>query len=181
MLRNARRGLIVPAALGLPALALLACVQRPALVIETSTGDIVRLESWTATLSSSDVLGGTATLSPLTYRETLATITLSGAAPRSVHAWYVQLGQCGRDLGILAGPHLYTLLVADEQGYARSTVTLPFTVPTTGNYYVSVRQGDEHRSAVMACGNLTRDPIEGELTIAKGQDLWMRTRTRRGT
>lgn len=169
MLRITLRGLIPLAALGLPALTLLACVQRPALVIETSTGDVVRLESWTATLSSSDVLGGTATLSPLTYRETLATITLSGAAPRSVHAWYVQLGQCGRDLGILAGPQLYTPLVADEQGYARSTVTLPFTVPTTGNYYVSVRQGDEHRSAVMACGNLTRDPLEGGPAIAEAR------------
>ena len=167
MFRIALRGLIALAALGFPALTLFACVQRPPLVVETSTGDIIRLESWTATLSSSDALGGTATLAPLTYRETVATITLSGAAPRSVHAWYVQLGQCGRDLGILAGPQLYTPLVADEQGYARSTVTLPFTVPTTGNYYVSVRQGDEHRSAVMACGNLTRDPLEGGPTIAE--------------
>src|SRR5688500_13206818 len=105
--------------------------------------------------------GGTATLTPLTSRETLATITVSGAAPRSVHGWYVQLGQCGRDLGILSGPHLYTPLVADERGYARSTVTLPFTVPTTGNFYVSVRQGDEYHSAVVACGSLARDPLDG--------------------
>jgi hypothetical protein len=139
------------------------------MVIETSTGDVVRLESWTATIASSDALGGTATLSPLTYRETLATISLSGAAPRSVHVWYVQLGQCGRDLGILAGPQVYTSLVADERGDARATVALPFTVPTNGNYYVSVRQADAQRSAVVACGNLTRDPLEGGPAIAEAR------------
>jgi hypothetical protein len=168
MLRIALRGLVALAALGLPALTL-ACVQRPPLVVETSTGDIVRLESWTASLASSDALGGTARLTPLTYRETLATITLSGAAPRSAHAWYVQLGQCGRDLGILTGPQAYTPLVADEQGYAQATATLPFTVPTSGNYYVSVRQADEYRSAVVACGNLTRDPLDGGPAIAEAR------------
>jgi len=167
MLRVVSRASSLLPATGLLALALLGCVQRPPLVVETSAGDIVRLESWTATLASSDALGGTATLTPLTYRETLATITVSGAAPRSVHGWYVQLGQCGRNLGILSGPHLYTPLVADEQGYARSTVTLPFTVPTTGNFYVSVRQGDEYHSAVVACGNLTRDPLDGGPMIAE--------------
>ena len=154
---------------GLVAMALLACVQRPALVVETSTGDVIRLERWTATLASSDALGGTATLTPLTYRETLATITVSGAAPRSVHAWYVQLGQCGRDLGILTGPQAYSPLVADERGYARATATLPFTVPTTGNFYVSVRQADEYPSAVVACGNLTRDPLDGGPAIAEAR------------
>ena len=169
MLRIALRGLVALAAPGLPALTLLACVQRPALVIETSTGDVVRLERWTATLSSSDALGGTATLSPLTYRETVATITLSGASPRSVHGWYVQLGQCGRDLGILAGPQSYAPLLSDERGHARSTVTLPFTVPTTGSYHVSVHQADEYRSAVVACGNLARHPLDGGPTIAEAR------------
>ena len=90
---------------GLAALTLLACVQRPALVIETSTGDVVRLESWTASLSSPSGLRGTATLAPGgTYRETLATIAITGAQPRAVHAWYAHVGACGRDVGILIGP-----------------------------------------------------------------------------
>lgn len=169
MLRIVPRASSLLSMSGLLAMTLLGCVQRPALVVETSAGDVIRLESWTATLGSSEALGGTATLTPLTYRETLATITVSGAAPRAVHGWYVHLGQCGRDLGILAGTHLYTPLVADDQGYARSTVTLPFTSPTTGNFYVSVRQADDYHSAVVACGNLTRDPLDGGPAIAEAR------------
>ena len=169
MLRIPRRALFTGAPLILSALTLLACVQRPPLVVETSTGDIVRLESWTATLSSSTGLGGLVTLTPATYRETLATISVSGAAPNATHAWYVQLGECGRDLGILAGPQAYVPLVADQRGDGRSTVTLPFTVPMNGRYFVSVRAADTERSAIVACGNLTRDPIEGGPTVAEAR------------
>lgn len=169
MLRIPRRGLIMAAALTLPALTAAACVQRPPLVVEMSTGDIIRLESWTATLSSSTELGGLATLTPATYRETLATISVSGAAPNATHAWYVQLGECGRDLGILAGPQAYVPLVADQRGDGTSTVTLPFTVPMNGRYFVTVRAADTERSAVIACGNLTKDPLEGGQTVAEGR------------
>jgi hypothetical protein len=169
MLRIPRRALFMVAAVALSALTLTACVQRPPLVVEMSTGDIIRLESWTATLSSATDLGGMARLTPATYRETLATISVSGAAPNATHAWYVQLGECGRDLGILAGPQAYVPLVADQRGDGRSTVTLPFTVPMNGRYFVTVRAADTERSAVVACGNLTRDPIEGGPTVAEGR------------
>jgi hypothetical protein len=169
MLRTARRALAMLAASGLVALTMLACVQPPALVIENSTGDVVPLETWTATISSSAApLRGTATLSPgATYRETRATITLSGAAPRAVHAWHVQPGECGHDPGILGGPQWYTPLTADDQGDARSTVTLPFTVPTSGRYFVSVRQSASDSSPIVACGNLTKDRSVGGPTIAE--------------
>ena len=168
MLRIARRALALLVALALPALTLMACVQRPALVVETSTGDVIRLESWTASLSSSEGLRGTATLAPgLTYRETLATVSVAGGAPNAVHSWYVQLGECGRDLGILAGPQAYTPVVTDGRGDGTSTVTLPFTVPTRGQYFVTVRPVE--RSAVVACGNLTKDRIDNGQTIAEGR------------
>lgn len=170
MIRIALRGLFMRAALGLPTLALLACVQRPALVVETSNGDIIRLDSWTATLSSpSGALRGTVTLSPgSTYRETLATISLTGAAPHGVHGWYVQLGTCGHDLGILS-PQAYTAIVADSAGTARSAVTLPFTVPTSGDYFVSVRGSRSDGSGPVACGNLTKDHPAGGTTIAEAR------------
>lgn len=169
MLRIGRRALSPLAALALPALTLTACVQRPPLVVETSTGDIIRLESWTAMLSSSTGLGGMATLTPATYRETLATISVSGAAPNATHAWYVQLGECGRDLGILAGPQAYVPLVVDQRGDGTSTVTLPFTVPMNGRYFVTMRAADTERSAVVACGDLTKDRVDGGQTIAEGR------------
>ena len=155
MVRTAPRPLVLLVGLALPALTLLACVQPPAIVIETSTGDVVRLETWTATLSGA--LHGTVALSPgVTYRETLATITVSGATPRAVHAWYVHLGECGHERGILAGLQPYTPITADEQGTIAAAIALPFTVPTAGEYSVTVRQSEQVNSSPVACGNLTK-------------------------
>ena len=168
MLRIALRGLAVLAALVLPALTLFACVQPPALVIETSTGDVVPLESWSATLiaAASDVRG-TATLEPgATYRETRASVSITGAAPSSTHAWLVQLGECGHELGVLMGPMAYTPIVADAEGAGASSVTLPFTVPTGGRYSVTVRQSESETSPAVACGNLTKGRLVGGPTIA---------------
>ena len=140
-------------------------------MIETSSGDVVPLESWTVTLSApSAEIRGTATLAPgATYRETQATVTLSGATPRAVHAWYVQLGECGRDRGILVGPQAYAPIVVDAQGEGRSTVTLPFTVPTNGHYFVTVRQSESDASAVVACGNLTMRHLMAVPTVAEAR------------
>ena len=170
MPRIALRGLVILTSVGLSALTLLSCVQRPALVIETSTGDVVRLETWTATLAAPSAgMSGTAMLSPgVTYRETLASITLNDATPGAVHAWYVHLGECGHDRGILAGPQAYAPVSVGDKGGGVSLVTLPFTVPTNGHYFVSVRQSDAESSPVVACGNLTKDPPAGA-TIAQAR------------
>ena len=153
MLRIAPRPFALTATVGLT---LAACVQRPAMVIETSTGDVVPLETWSATLSGA--LHGTVTLAPgVTYRETLATITISGATPRAVHGWYVQLGECGHERGVLAGLQPYTPLTANDQGAAAASVALPYTVPTAGDYSVAVLQSEMANSSPVACGNLTKD------------------------
>jgi hypothetical protein len=169
MLRIVLRGLAVLTVLALPALTLLACVQRPALVIETSSGDVVTLESWTATLiAPSAEIRGTATLAPgVTFRETRATITLAGAAPLAVLAWYVQLGECGHDRGILAGPMAYTPIIVNGNGDGTASVMLPFTVPMGGQYFVSVHRSESESSPVVACGNLTKDRALGGPTIAQ--------------
>lgn len=168
MLRIAVRGLVVLATLGIPALTLFACVQPPALVVETSTGDVVRLESWTAPLTPiSSEVRGTATLEPgASYRETRASISISGAAPRSAHAWVVQLGECGHELGVLTGPMAYTPIMAGADGAGSSAVTLPFTVPTSGRYSVTVRESELGTSRAVACGNLTKSPLVSGPTIA---------------
>jgi hypothetical protein len=168
MLRIALRGLAVLATLGIPALTLFACVQPPALVVETATGDVVRLESWTTVLAPiSSEVRGTATLEPgSTYRETRATIAISGAVPRSAHAWLVQLGECGHELGVLSGPMAYTPLVVGTDGAGSSAVTLPFTVPTSGRYSVTVRESEIETSRAVACGNLTKSPLVAGPTVA---------------
>ena len=167
MRRIALHALAMTATTGLLVLALPACVQPPAMVIETSTGAIIPLGTWTATLWGA--LHGTVTLSPgITYRETLATITVTGATPRAVHAWFVQLGECGHERGILGGLHPYAPITADDQGTAAASVALPFTVPTAGEYSVTVLQSELLNSSPVACGNLTKDHAAGP-TIANRQ------------
>ena len=168
MLRIAVRGMVVLATLGIPALTLFACVQPPALVVETSTGDVVRLESWSAVLDPiSSEVRGTATLEPgSTYRETRATVAISGAAPSSAHAWLIHLGECGHELGVLSGPMAYTPITVSGDGAGTSTVTLPFTVPTSGRYSVTVRESQHETSRAVACGNLTKSPLVAGPTVA---------------
>ncbi len=167
MLHIVLRGLGVLTVFALPALTLLACVQPPALVIDTPRG-VVPLEPWRASLSApSGDIRGTATLAPVTYRETEATLTLAGAIPRTTHAWYVQVGECGYDRGILAGPMAYAPIKVDGQGDGTATVVLPFTVPTTGQYFVSVHGSESESSPVIACGNLTKGRLVSGPTIAE--------------
>jgi hypothetical protein len=171
MLRIALRGLGALPALGLPALTLLACVQQAPPTIDGPLGEQIPLETWTATIAgSSSQLRGTAMLAPgVTYRETQATLTLTGGTPATVHAWYVQLGQCGHDRGILVGPQAYTPVAIDAQGEGRTTVTLPFTVPTNGHFFVTVRQSYSEAAPVIACGNLTKDRPAAGPTVAEAQ------------
>jgi hypothetical protein len=152
MLRIAPRPLAMAATIGL---ALAACVQRPPMVIETSAGDVVPLEPWSATLSGA--LHGTVTLAPgVTHREALATINLTGATPGATHAWFVRLGECNRERGILGGLRPYTPLTANEEGTVAASIALPFTVPTEGEYSVTVLQSELVNSSSVACGNLTK-------------------------
>ena len=140
---------------------LAACVQPPALVVESASGEIVPLGSWSADLVSgfreSSGLQGTVLLVPgSNVRETRAVVTLAGGTPDAVYPWYVQLGDCANDRGVLASLMVYPPIALDANGQAKATVTLPFTLPTSGRYFVSVRRSEAEVSTVIACGNLTR-------------------------
>lgn len=138
------------------------CVQPAQLMVQSASGDVVPLEAWSTNLESNgsgdgSTLHGTAMLVPgESIRETHAVVTLAGGTPQAVHPWYVQLGECGNDRGVLAGLMAYPPIVVDESGRGFVSVRLPFTLPTTGRYFVSVRQSETAVSTVIACGNLTR-------------------------
>ena len=144
-----------------------ACVQPPPMVIQNASGDIVPLKSWSASLATvgngeSSGLRGEVILMPgASIRETRAVLTVAGGTPHDVHPWYVQLGDCGNDRGILAGLMAYPPVTVDESGEAQASVTLPFTLPTSGRYFVSVRQSETDVTTVIACGNLTRASDRG--------------------
>lgn len=145
----------------LTTLGLSACVQPPALVVEGASGETVPLESWSADIAAIETAGsavkGRALLVPgASIRETRAMLTLTGGTPNAVYPWYVQLGDCANDRGVLASLIVYPPIAVDSSGQATANVTLPFTLPTSGRYFVSVRRSETEVSTVIACGNLTR-------------------------
>jgi hypothetical protein len=161
LMRHIRRCLLVAAAVTLAA-----CAQRQ---VEVMTGDVVLDSRWTATLTPTTTvrdsgaitgaatvtLGGRGTMMPgSTMRETRAMISLFGATPGAVHAWHVHLGTCGNDRGILGSPDLYQPVTASSEGRGDVIVTLPFTTPNAGEFYIDVHSTGSSASPVLACGAL---------------------------
>ncbi len=155
--------LVLPSA---AAVVLAACAQRQ---VEVMTGDVVLDSRWTATLAPTTTvrdsaaitgaptvsLGGRGTLMPgNSSRETRAMISLFGATPGSAHAWHVHLGTCGNDRGILGSPDLYQPVAASNDGRGDVIVTLPFTTPNAGEFYIDVHSTGSSASPVIACGAL---------------------------
>ena len=146
--------------------ALAACAQRQ---VEYETGDVVLDSRWTATLApvtatkdsaaitgaATVSLGGRASMMPgVTPSETRAMLSLFGAVPGSTHAWHIHLGSCGNDRGIIGSPELYAPVVGSTDGRGDVTVTLPFTTPNAGEFYVDVHASPSSASPVVACAPL---------------------------
>ena len=149
------------------AVALVACAQRQ---VEVETGDVVLDSRWIATLApvavtrdSAAITGGTTVnlggrgsmMRGSSSVETRAMLSLFGAAPGSTHAWHIHLGSCGNDRGILGSPELYTAVVAGTDGRGDITVTLPFTTPNSGEFYIDVHDSQSSASRIVACAPLT--------------------------
>jgi hypothetical protein len=146
--------------------AVAACAQRQ---VEVRTGDVVLDSRWTATLApvtttrdsaaitgaTTVTLGGRASMMPgSTSAETRAMLSIFGATPGSTHAWHVHLGSCGNDRGIIGSPELYPPVVASNDGRGDVTLTLPFTTPNAGEFYVDVHDSQSSASRVVACAPL---------------------------
>jgi hypothetical protein len=132
------------------------------------TGDVVLNSRWIATLAPVSVtrdsaaitgattvtLGGRASMMPSTATETRAMLSLFGATPGAMHAWHIHLGSCGNDRGIIGSPELYTSVSAGNDGRGDVTVTLPFTTPNSGEFYVDIHATQSSASRIVACGPL---------------------------
>ncbi len=154
------------------AAALVACVARqPDVMTDVAVGDLDVLR-WTATLAPppaapgdtiaqqhaamhGNVTGTAAVTSGSSTTETRATVTLNGAAPGATHPWHVHLGRCDDDRGIVGQATAYTPITVGQDGRGTATVTLPFTAPTEGEYFVKVHHSPSTMGAIVACGNLT--------------------------
>ena len=146
------------------AAALVACAQRQ---VEVDTGDVVLDSRWIATLApvaardsaaitgaTTVTLGGRASMMRgASSVETRAMLSIFGAAPGSTHAWHIHLGSCGNDRGVIGSPELYTPVVVGNDGRGDITITLPFTTPNSGEFYVDVHDSSS-ASRLVACDPL---------------------------
>ena len=143
-----------------------ACAQRQ---VEVDTGDVALNARWIATLApvtstrdsaaitgaTTVTLGGRGSMMPgSTSTETRAMLSIFGAAPGSTHAWHIHLGACGSDRGIIGSPELYTPIVGGSDGRGDVTITLPFTAPNAGEFYVDVHETQSAASRIVACAPL---------------------------
>jgi hypothetical protein len=149
------------------AIALVGCAQRQ---VEVETGDVVLDSRWIATLAPVAVardsgaitgattvaLGGRGSMMRgSSSTETRAMLSLFGAAPGSTHAWHIHLGSCGNDRGIIGSPELYTPVVVGNDGRGDINITMPFTTPNSGEFYIDVHDSQSSASRIIACAPLT--------------------------
>jgi hypothetical protein len=148
------------------AVTLMACAQRQ---VEVDTGDVVLDSRWIATLApvaardsaaitgaTTVTLGGRASMMRgASSVETRAMLSLFGAAPGSTHAWHIHLGSCSNDRGVIGSPELYTPVVVGNDGRGDITITLPFTTPNSGEFYVDVHDSQSSASRIVACAPLS--------------------------
>jgi hypothetical protein len=100
-------------------------------------------------------INGTASMQPgRTSEETSVSLNLANATPGGVHPWQVHRGQCGADEGVLGSADSYRSVKIDDEGNAKTTVTVPMATPTSGSYFVTVSASAANASTIVACGNL---------------------------
>ena len=136
----------------------------------SSAGGAIETTRWTAALGAppgaaaapdagSPSVTGTAVVMPGdSISLTRATVRISGATPGASYPWHLHLGRCGDDRGIVGVSSMYTPVVAGADGRGEATVTLPYTTPNQGEFFVEVH-APGRAAGVVACGNLTMSSI----------------------
>ena len=114
---------------------------------------------WSATLEAvgGSGVGGSALITPGgSSSETSVTLMVNGAPPNGTLPWHFHTGRCGEAGGAIVGQaQAYTPIpVGADGGSAQHRVTLPFTVPATGDLRIQVHRSSSDMGTIVACGNL---------------------------
>lgn len=131
--------------------------QQPA--VEISDSNPSYGSRWNATLATPSALvgaldvHGTAWMAPVGGR-TVASVTMSNAAPGGVHPWHVHQGQCGSNGAIVGPTDAYPPLNVQSDGTATAQASLDMPLPSSGDYHVNVHASSDNMGTIIACGNL---------------------------
>lgn len=152
-------------------LALGACASSPRAVASTSNaGPTPR---WTATLATSPVdtltasaemralmstpITGTVTLTPVTGDTAFtAHVAIAGARPGEVYPWYVHIGKCGVQRGVVGAFTIYPPIHTGPDGTGTASATIPFPLPNDATWSASVFPSPSELTTAIACGDLTK-------------------------
>jgi len=108
-----------------------------------------------ASLAGAVQINGSASMQPgKNTDDTVLSLTLANATPGGVHPWQVRHGQCGTDEGIFGSAAAYKPVKVGDDGRAGGGATVGVSMPTEGNYYVTVAASAANPETVVACGNL---------------------------
>ncbi len=116
---------------------------------------------WQGALSSPQNLSGAVEMTGSAWMgrddesgETLASVTITNAAPGGTHPWSVHRGRCGRDQGVFGSAAQLEPLEIDNDGEADSTGSIGVEMPQSGEFFVAVYAAPTNRDLVVACANL---------------------------
>lgn len=130
-------------------------------VVQVSTGDVNVNSRWNGTLATPASLAGavqmqgSATMTPGSNSgNTAVKVQLSNASPGGIHPWQLHRGQCGMDEGLFGTVESYKALKVDDSGRASGSASLPYAMPTIGNFFISVGASSANPETIVACGNL---------------------------
>ena len=100
-------------------------------------------------------VSGSASLAPGgSNTQSSVNVAITGSTSGSVHPWHLHRGSCSNDMGIVGSPTSYPTLGIGADGTGRVMIGLPFAIPTSGSYFVSVHHSAENMTRI-ACGDLT--------------------------
>jgi len=141
-----------------------ACVRSSAATPRPGTGAAASESApiagqWNAGLESvngSGVGGSALVTHAASSGGTSVTLMVTGAPPNGSHPWHIHSGRCGESGGSIVGqPSAYTPVQIGADGTGRAQVTLPFPIPSTGDFRVNVHRSASDMGTIVACGNLS--------------------------
>lgn len=158
------------ALLAATALALTACARSPRAVPEnqgpagprfTATLSTPAYDTVTSSAALRAIMAtpitGTATVTPAGDGNAFAaSISIAGAQPGTVYPWYVHIGDCSNQRGVVGELQMYPPITAGPDGTGKATATIPFPLPRNAAWSVSVFPSQTQLETVIACGNLKR-------------------------
>ena len=130
-----------------------------ALLLASSTSiasALIPRADWTSMIMGlgTSKIHGSATMRPgKEVGTTEITLSLTGDDADKTRPWHVHIGSCANATGVLGGTKLYAPLVSDNNGAAKTTVTIAVPAPESGTFSINFHESPTTMATYVACGD----------------------------